>query len=535
MIRPFFFSGTYCLRCQNIDGVETRERGDTMELKVFKDTLSAAGTLCDAKAELPVETEILIPDYLPQIFKIVKCFVHLVGLQKQITGTRLVLDGYLRCVVFYQGEGDQSLCQTEQKIPFTKAIDLAAGEYTGYHVYVSGDIEYLNCRAVNQRRIDVRGAYALTASVSARVEQEIVSTLAGAGAELKNEVLPGTQCVADMDKLISAEEEVIFPQQPCAVLDISGTGTVQDIRVISGKAVVKGEIEAQILYRTEAGYHTEKLRKAIPFNQIIDLDGVTEECRCFAAVEPIGCTLMAGSAQENSSVITVTALLHLRVFRSIEYCAVADAFSTQYETELTYQQAAVEQLEDLVDEVAEARISGALPDENAEIIQCFASPAPIEMAVNENQKTILRGRATAHVFCMNSLGEIDCYDKPFEYVLPGEYDALPENLRVECWPAVQDASGLKNGGNLSAQIQIHVTGTVLSRRKVTVLESIQCLEELDSDDGDVALRICYAAAGENVFDIAKKYHVSPKATLACNALEELQLENDTRLLIPMNV
>ena len=48
-----------------------------MELKVFKDTLMAAGGSFDAKAELPVEAEILIPDYLPQVFKIVKCFVHL--------------------------------------------------------------------------------------------------------------------------------------------------------------------------------------------------------------------------------------------------------------------------------------------------------------------------------------------------------------------------------------------------------------------------------------------------------------------------
>ena len=506
-----------------------------MELKVFKDTLSAAGTLCDARAELPVETEILIPDYLPQIFKIVKCFVHLVGLQKQITGTRLVLDGYLRCVVFYQGEGNQSLCQTEQKIPFTKAIDLAAGEYTGYHVYVSGDVEYLNCRAVNQRRIDIRGAYALAVSVSARVEQEIVSTLAGAGAEMKNDVLRGTQCVADMDKLISAEEEVSFPQQPCAVLDISGTGAVQEIRVISGKAVVKGEILARILYRTEAGYHTEKLEKSIPFNQIIDLDGVTEECCCFASAEPIGCTLMADSAQENSSAITVTAMLHLRVFRSIEYCTVTDAFSTEYETELTCQQTSVEQLEDLIDELVEVRISGALPDENAEIIQCFASPAPVEMTVNENRKTVLRGRATAHVFCMNSLGEIDCYDKPFEYILPKEYELQPENLQLECWPAVRNASGQKNGTNLAAVIQMHVTGTVMSRKKSTVLENIQCTEELSKTDSDVALRICYAAAGENVFDIAKKYHVSPGAAMACNGLEELQLEHETCLLIPMNV
>ena len=41
-----------------------------MELKVYKDTVTAAESICDTKLELPVETEMLIPDYLPQVFKI---------------------------------------------------------------------------------------------------------------------------------------------------------------------------------------------------------------------------------------------------------------------------------------------------------------------------------------------------------------------------------------------------------------------------------------------------------------------------------
>ena len=34
-----------------------------MELKIFRDALPAAGTNCTLKAELPLETEILISDY----------------------------------------------------------------------------------------------------------------------------------------------------------------------------------------------------------------------------------------------------------------------------------------------------------------------------------------------------------------------------------------------------------------------------------------------------------------------------------------
>ena len=95
-----------------------------MELKIFRDTLPQAGTSCTVKAELPLETEILISDYLPPVFKLVKCFAKPVVLQKQLQPGRLTLEGYLRCTVFYQGEDGAGLCQTEQKLPFTKQLEV---------------------------------------------------------------------------------------------------------------------------------------------------------------------------------------------------------------------------------------------------------------------------------------------------------------------------------------------------------------------------------------------------------------------------
>ena len=58
-----------------------------------------------------------------------------------------------------------------------------------------------------------------------------------------------------------------------------------EVKIISGKAVVKGRVQARVLYRTQPGYRLDTLRQEIPFNQIVDLDGVGEDCVCFAAVE----------------------------------------------------------------------------------------------------------------------------------------------------------------------------------------------------------------------------------------------------------
>ena len=164
-----------------------------MELKVFRDVLPAAGADCTAKAELSLETELLISDYLPPVQRIVKCFAQPVVLQKQLAPGRLTLEGYLRCTVYYQGEEGAGLCQTEQKLPFTKTLELPSFGATAWTACVEGQTEYLNCRAVNSRRIEVRGAYGLVVSVHAQLSTEVITALSEGGIEQKLTTLGGSK------------------------------------------------------------------------------------------------------------------------------------------------------------------------------------------------------------------------------------------------------------------------------------------------------------------------------------------------------
>ena len=101
-----------------------------MELKIFRDTLPQGGAGCTVKAELPLETDIRISDDLPPVGKLVKCFVRPVVLQRQLQPGRLTLEGYLRCTVFYQSKAEKDLCQTEQKLPFTRQLELPELTFT---------------------------------------------------------------------------------------------------------------------------------------------------------------------------------------------------------------------------------------------------------------------------------------------------------------------------------------------------------------------------------------------------------------------
>ncbi len=499
-----------------------------MEIKIYSDTVSAATTVCDTKLELPIETEILIPDYLPQVFKIVKCFVHLVVLQKQMSTVRLTMDGYLRLTVFYQSENEEELCHTEQKVPFTKQVDLAQGEFYCPDISIAGEIEYINCRAVNQRRIDIRGAYALNINANAQTTSEIISSLAEGGVQQKMCTLSGLCTVGVQEKVITAQDEIEFETQPEAVLDIQSGGSVSEVKLISGKAVLKGAITAKVLYRTS---ELQYISKTVDFNEVVEVENADDTCESIAFVKPTGCTLL--SAEDGKTTLTITAILYVKVFKQIKTSAVCDAFSTVYDTNLEFDKVYTEETVDNFSVQIESATEGSLPDEQAQILATFATPMQPEL-IEEDEKTRIRGRVLLHVFCRNSLGEIDCYDKACEYILPGGYTEQRENLLLSANVGIVNVSAKKAGKITTAAAVLKVEGMLTCKKEHIVLKNIVNEDELVKTDENIALRIYYAQQGEHLFDIARRYAVSPQFIAQTNELQTDEVEKRMNLLIPAN-
>lgn len=502
------------------------------ELKVYKDTVTAAEAICDTKAEIPIETEFLIPDYLPQVFKIVKCFVSLVVLQKQVSAARLTVEGYLRIVLFYQAESDETLCQTEQKMPFTKQVELKSGEYFGVDANVSGESEYVNCRAINGRRVDVRGAFALIIKVQAQMGKEIVTGLEGAGIEQKTTIFTGSRLVAVQEKLITAQEPITFEATPEMILNIACSGEVTQTSLTDGKAIVKGIITAHTVYRTGPGHALLHLEKQIPFNEIVEVENAAENGICAALITPTGCTVLSDDVSGAS--LSVTAMLSVRAYQSVEYPAVFDAFSTQYETEILMVDVVVQELGEAFTQQTEAATSGKIADERAQIVDVMASALSPEI-VAEDGKTLLRGRVLLHIFCASALGEIDCYDKACEYrvPVPAEYaSTLPEVLSLCAQADVVSVSARHAGDEVSAAAIVRVQGILLHNIVCLTAENVQCTDPIMRKKDDAALRIYYAGAGEDVFSIAKRYQASPAAIAAANDMEAEVLSAKQQLLIP---
>ncbi|MCI6639912.1 MAG: DUF3794 domain-containing protein [Pygmaiobacter massiliensis] len=501
-----------------------------MELQVVKDTVNIRQQLCDLTLETPVETELVIPDYQPEIFKLVKSFLIPVVLKRQALGGKLSLEGYFRLLICYQSEESRSFCTLEQKLPFSKTAELKAAADGPCFVQVAGETEYLNVRAINQRRIDVKGAFAFRVQVSGEVHQEIITGLSGAGIQYRQLPLSSNRILTQCEKQFTAEDTLEFEKPPEAILTCQCTGSTSEVKVVSGKAVVKGSLQLSVLYRPGPGTEVLRAEKELVFSQILDSEPLPDDCICTAQVLPVGCTVMEADAAAGS-LASVSALLQFTASTNEEFVAVDDAFSTQYETEAATQTVLTEQVLDRLALTVTATAEGALPDPDAAIVDCMATVLPVE-TVTENGELSIRGRAIAHLICRNALGELECYDKPCDYVLPKRYDVTCGAVTAQVCALFGQAHAHKSGAQASCEISILLSGTVSRKKRTELLQAISCSAPLEKQSDGAALRIYYGHAGEDVFQVAKHYHADPGKIAQDSGVETGILSQDTRLLIP---
>lgn len=391
-----------------------------MELKVFNNTISAYGGRWETRLELPVETEILIPDYLPAVFKIVKCLIEPVVMHNELVGARWQGDGYLRCTVYYQSdENGARLWRTEQKFSFEKSVELPAGRYAPGPARLWGEVEYCNCRAVSEHRIDLRGAYTLCVAALQMEERELLTSLADCGIEQRAQTLCGVIPVAAVEKACTAETTFPLPGAGEAILDIGGCYLPQGCTVQTGQVSCQGILRLEAVWRAEGEEELSVRQKELPVRQTVEMDGAAEGDMCCCWAEVLAATLSAAEDSNDEPLLTVTWKLHAEVWRAVEHTAVADAYSTLCQTQVTAGPCRLLQKAADLDTTVPVSVEDALPDPEAVVRGCFVTLGGAQVAEEESNPGTVRltGRGVAHVLCADARGEMTCYDKPFTWQL----------------------------------------------------------------------------------------------------------------------
>lgn len=509
-----------------------------MELNLQKQAINMNEVIYDGTVEQPIECDVLLPDSCPDIYKILRCEVVPALLSSTVSGERLTVDGMATAHLYYLSE-DGCIRHTEYKIPYSKVIELRVAPVKPT-IYISQNIDYFNCRAVSQRRLDMRGAVVITAKVTSQAEEQIVCGCEGAGIQLNRDMTENTVVVGQASRQMNVKEELELGYgKPSAgnIVRYTATADVNDYKIVAGKIVTKGELKAKIIYQCEEdNKKLEVMEYAIPVSQVIDMDGVDEDCNCNVWYDVCGTDITLKSnddGEQRRFAVDLSANACAIAHRKMELDTACDCYSTQYECTQVQKQVNFNRLVDMVNDEYQYKEMLDLPQNIKSIIDIWCVASGITTKY-ESDGIAVSGKINICMFVYENDDEIAYYDQARDF---SHKIAVNEELENPLFQPIirPDTVTFSMNGHEKMEVRcaVKLQGSIYCQRRKKVITDIAVDESKKKERKDNMLYLYYATENEPVWEIAKRYNTSVEAIVSENEIEGNTLNDRRMLLIPM--
>ncbi|MGN0693010.1 MAG: DUF3794 domain-containing protein [Oscillospiraceae bacterium] len=268
-----------------------------MSLKINTEQLCSREIICKTAKEQPIELDYILPDYYPEIFRIIRCSACPTVTSCSVNGDRLTYELCVELKVIYCGGSGMNIRTVERRMNYSGSVDLEDnGMLPAARVVPS--VEYINCRAVTGRRIDIHGAVSVSVTVTAEKMRSVISDVFGCGVLLKKQQITCPSPEIYAEKRVTVSERIDLGSEKPPISDIlrcSAIVLTSENKAIANKLAVKGDIKVNMLYtcRGDDGdtAQPEAMQFTVPYSQIMDMDGLDDRYEVRSSVTVSGCEL----------------------------------------------------------------------------------------------------------------------------------------------------------------------------------------------------------------------------------------------------
>lgn len=507
-----------------------------MDLELVRVPITTYREVFCGNSEQPIDLDISLPDYCPDIARILKCQVAPQITARTIVGDRLTVEGSAIIRVFYADEERGALRCCELSSAFSADFNLrTAPELPS--VFTETRVDFMNCRAVTKRRVDIHCAFTITAHVYGTQRQEVLTAAHGGGVRVRSAEVPACEHVGAVQQPITVDEEFTLESgrtPPETILRFCADGRITDVRTVANRVMVKGEFCIHVLYSTDAVTgQTDTVEYTVPFSQILDMEGLDDRCRCDARLELLSMQVQLNEADggqvafeaELRGAVCVIAMKPRTV------CVLLDAYSTDYETTLERADIQFTEADAPLKRTLIAR--GTLPDGAAgtRVLDAWSEPRGVTASCKDG-KLELSGRICAALLLCGDDGKASYQETLLD--LADSSDWAKANAEFNPRLHIDRMSYRVNGaGRMEVQAETTVECSALTTSRHNVVAQITAdTEHPKEKDPQCAMTLYYAEKGEAVWEIARRYNTTQEAIQTENNLSADQIEEDGMLFIP---
>lgn len=490
--------------------------------------------------------EDILPDYLPDIDKIVKTRVTLRPGQHTMENGKICSTGEAVFEVYYLSADATPAIRC---IPLPYEIQCTAeGIDAESIVRFSQKAEAVSCRPLSPRKLSVRSQIQMKLAVYSAENTAVIVTNAAPGAENtivhRYQNLPACTMLAAESNDIKCSEDILIPEDMPPIEELMHIEVIPmppALTSVEDGVEYTQECRVQLFYRSKGqdektSYHLYE--KIFTMQGMIPLQDATEGLRCYGE-----CTLGPMQAKAVPDAMGEMRTVELDCFLSISCLCfenqnlrvTTDAFSTAYATKK--ENSTIRCAQHLLQTRSGLSVSEHLKtDANVEKIIDLHSEANYAGFRTENGK--LSASGTISVFGLFESGANEYHgfngEIPWEFECDGK--GLDDKCELTCCTAVQSQKASPSNNGIDVQIELAISLCGLQTSEKSLVSQIEMTNEsITSAQTSQALVFYYAKKGEDIFEIARTYHTDPEMLRRSNGLdataEVIQAEQSV-LIIP---
>ena len=511
-----------------------------MEIMVQKETLATRDTLAHLAAELLSESDTIVPDAMPDIGEILEVSARARITSCRAQGDRILVGGVTCFTVLYVPDGDEGEKMVESlsvEVPFKDVISCPPSD--GAEIAASLEVVSASGLLLNSRKLSVKGVLALSVLLT-KPRVLALSTDAEAEAPMgirRTKILAESDGGGGVFTVTASATEEVPPEKP-AILSVLKTDAhiiEEDVRLVTGKMIVKGAVRLMTLYTGDTpSCAPVSMFHSIPFTEILDLPG-TEEGMAYTldySVSDIYFEADTDGGRRFGAEVTMEFRARTRKTEEIEI--LEDCYCPGYKTEVVKAPIRLKSTRNVGNEGVTVRKVLTLPPEYPPIFSvCALSATPAVTSVSlDGQKAEVEGEFLVSLLYLSDGEEAACaYKDRVPFSVSFETDAA-ESAEISARARLLDAGfTLPDSGSVDVRVNLSVDLSLSEEHTVDTVSEVRVLE----NDGEKrpSVVIAFTAPGDTLWSLGKKYGVAAKKIAAFNRLDEhAPLSAGMRLLVP---
>ena len=505
-----------------------------MNINTVNTDISMKRLAFEEAAEQQIESDITLPDYFPDIVRVIKCTLKANIVSVSSGGNRITADGNAIISVLYICESGKLHC-FEQKIPVSKYVETPKAEECT--CVASAKTQYVNCRVISQRRIDIRGSIGIDFKANEKCDKSIVSSCENKNIQLRTKTANVSNLKDCVSRCFSMNETIEIGASQGTIGQIvrcNAIAVLDSTKLVAGKILVKGELKVKVVFLTDGECVLEKIENSMPISQIIEI-ATTESCSDFVTLSVPSVEVHAKTDSSGAlRLIDVSAIIRadVNVYENEEIQYTTDAYSTEYETD--FQRESVE-LKSIFEKFSDTylckgsvEISGSAV-KSIEDIFCNELNYTVSLSGNE---MLISGKANVSFLAVNSEDELQSFDRELDFQYK-RATTLGESFSASCNVTPTGIDYILSAENkLDIRIETEISGLIFDASKKQIISDISCDEAKKKKKRSAALTIYFAQQGEEIWEIARKYNTRVDLICAENNINSDCVEQNQKLYIP---